>query len=192
MGCLLAFMSVHASAAACPEDVDRRLAFIDQGLAAGVGAARRHSYGWGGVQATSLAVHSTLFFAGPEASRVDRVAGATTAAAGLVVTVLAYPALLRDQPRVAELASKPSTCARLAEMERLLVVDAQQEARSRSWVRHALSLGFNLAVGLVLGAGYQRWTSAALGSGVSAAVGELIILTRPTTATETLDAYLRW
>ena len=53
--------------------------------------------------------------------------------------------------------------------EQLLENTARAEARSRNWVRHALNIGFNTAMALVLGLGFERWQSAAIVSGGSMA-----------------------
>jgi hypothetical protein len=174
-------------------DPERRLSFIDQRLAEGVAAARLHTFGWAALQSLSLAGNAALLFVVDEEARPDRAVAAATSAAGVIATFVNYPAILRDQPRVAELASpshpRSTLCFRLALAERILVADAEHEARTRSWLRHALNLGFNAAMGLVLGLGFGRWTSAAIGSGGSAVVGEIILFTRSTAATDALEAY---
>lgn len=168
-----------------------RLAFIDQAMASGVGPARRHTYGWGGLQLASIALNGTLLFVVSDEMRPDRAVALATSTAGLGATILSYPVLLRNQVVVARLASPDAVaheCARLGEAETRLVATAESEASSRSWFRHALNVAFNGAMALVLGVGYDRWGAAALQAG-PLVIGEAILFTRPTTAIDALRRY---
>ena len=168
-----------------------RLAFIDQSMASGVGPARRHTYGWGGLQVASMAVNGTLLILASEETRPDRAVALATATVGLGATVVSYPLLLRNQVAVARLASPDAIhheCVRLAEAESRLVATAESEASSRSWFRHVLNIAFNGAMAVVLGVGYERWSAAGL-QGISLGIGEAILFTRPTTAIDALARY---
>jgi hypothetical protein len=54
---------------------------------------------------------------------------------------------------------------------------------------HLGNVLFNVGLGLFLGLGYHHWEAGAINAGVGIAVGEALILTRPTAAIDDLDAY---
>jgi hypothetical protein len=109
-------------------------------------------------------------------TRVDMWVGAASSAVGALLEALMPPDVVGHAPRYAEF---PATAEGLADAERLLRLDADNEDFSRSWLFHAGNVLFNAAIGLVLGLGWKHWDSAAISFGVGVAVGEVMIITQP-------------
>lgn len=84
----------------------------------------------------------------------------------------------------------PRSCAALAEAETRLRDDAIGEQRGRHWVMHALSIAFNVGVGVVAWRLHGRVGSALLGVVSGSVVGEVRIFTTPRTAERAWAAYL--
>jgi hypothetical protein len=82
-------------------------------------------------------------------------------------------------------------CQLLAEAEGLLHRDAKGEAFGRSWLFHVGNVVVNVALGLVIAAGFHHWLSGGISSAVGIAVGEAQILTQPTGAVTALARYRR-
>ncbi|MDC0712251.1 hypothetical protein POL68_27535 [Stigmatella sp. ncwal1] len=144
--------------------------------------------GYGALTLGQLAAASAL----PKKEQVDFYVGAVSSAGGLAALLampldvmadaLALDALVLAHPGEID-------CEVLAKAERLLVRSAQSEAMGRSWMMHGASALYSLLTGLVLGLGFDRWSSGAFTAVTGLLVGEVMLLTQPSGAEDTLRRY---
>ena len=130
--------------------------------------------------------------------RIDWYTGAASAAIGVVPFLVSPLKVTRDAPALrAAIAAWPApvddarVCALLADAERKLIADAADERWQQGWWIHAGNVAFNTGVLLFLGLGYHHWTSGLINGISGVAVGEAIILTQPTGASDDARTYLR-
>jgi hypothetical protein len=90
-------------------------------------------------------------------------------------------------------ASAAERCAVVAEAEKMLAASVADEAFNRGFLAHAGNVLVNGGGLLIIGIGYDRWLTGALGTAVGIAVGELQIFTRPTASLRGSAGYhARW
>lgn len=182
-----------AAPALAAVDPGRRLTFIDARLTSAEHDARIWTYGWGiGFAAAGLGSLAAVPFVAPQ-NRVDYYTGAVSAGVGVATLIIVPPEVLDAAPALrAEIARSPpgaAPCALLGAAEDHLVRVARDEERQGAWYVHLGNVVFNVGVGLFLGLGYHHWAAGAINAGVGTAVGEALILTRPTAAIDDLAAY---
>lgn len=135
----------------------------------------------------NLALHHDTY-----AQKADFGVAVGGSAFGLLVMSINPPAVLRDQHRLAKVVAgyRPDrACETLAAAEKILLHDASAEAFGRSVLVHMGNLGFNFALGIVIGTVLHRWDTAFIVAPVAAAAGELQILSVPTNINATLEQY---
>jgi hypothetical protein len=64
----------------------------------------------------------------------------------------------------------------------LLDRSADDEAFAGGWLAHAANVAVNGGGLLIVGFGYRRWTTGAVGALIGTAIGEVQVFTRPTSA----------
>jgi len=173
-------------------DAGERLHFIQDRLRRDAANARMWSIGWGigntAVGATSLTLGIV------ESDSDKRTADFIWAASSLIPLSFLLFSPLRVMGDSSELdASSPSElagCAALAHAEALLERDSEQEAESIAWYNHVVPIGFNLALGAILGATLDHWGDNARSAGIGIALTELQTLTRPLGAMHARERYL--
>ena len=199
-------LSIHpARAALCPApegaspglasiDVDTRLAFLQSGMR----HAAQQSRIWAWSTVAALLAVETLQVLGAASApdrgdRIDLWVGSGALLFSLGQMAFVPPLVTLDQwtvdKHVERATPNNDRCALLAEAERFLVRDALSETRATGNVMHAVTLLFNIGVGLLLGVGFNRWGSAAFNTFFGAAVGELQIVTQPTESIDLLARY---
>jgi hypothetical protein len=184
------------------ENVDARLAFIRERLAADDHDSRRWMWAWtiayGGL---ALGQAGLALTRDDEGEQVELYVGAAKSLLGLVpVLGLQNPALgnaSKLEARVAEVSTGGATeaerCAVVAEAEKMLDASADDEAFNRGFLAHTGNVLVNGGGLLVIGIGEGRWVTGAIGTAVGIAVGELQIFTRPTASLRGRDGYrARW
>lgn len=176
-----------AAAALSARDVEARRLFLGQAVASEASAARSWLLGWGLGHGALLSGNLVLAEVGDRSARPDRIVAASAAGVGLLATQLGRHGALRASRQLEALAG--TSCAALAEAEAAFVQLAEDDRRTTAWYMHAVNVAFNVGMGLILGLGYDRWGPAALQMGVGSAVGEALILTRPTAAIDALARY---
>ena len=117
----------------------------------------------------------------------EMIAGAATSVFIPAVLLLHPPLVLSDAPlldaRVAETTVDGrlgDPCVVLPRARELLLRDAHDQAFSTGWFAHAFVIGGNIAVGLLLGLGFNDWAGAAKQAVGGSIVGDIQILTLPT------------
>jgi hypothetical protein len=80
-------------------------------------------------------------------------------------------------------------CPLLADAERMLARDAQNQADGQRWWLHVANVVLNAGVGLFLGLGYHHWLAGAFNTVSGVAIGEAIIFTQPTSSIDDLASY---
>jgi hypothetical protein len=169
---------------------EERLAFLSTRFVAESEAAQRWTGVWGGSYIALIGVF-------PREEQPDWYWGALSSAVGVAFSVLDPLEVMAGGPVFARRAAAhdvndaAATCALLAEGEKLLRASAEHEATGRSWFIHAGNVLFNVGIGLVLGLGYQRWTSAAINALAGAVIGELTIFTSPNQLISAWDSYVK-
>ncbi|HXI57185.1 MAG TPA: hypothetical protein VNO55_14050 [Polyangia bacterium] len=197
-----------ARAGACPSpagadarlqttDGRARLEWIDQRLSRVAGQGRVWTWGWGlGIGAAGVGSLAAVPFVSA-GDRIDWYAGAVSAAIGVVPFLLSPLSVVHDAPRLhASLALEPlnddaRVCRLLADAERMLAADAENQRWQQGWWIHAGNIAFNTGVMLFLGLGYHHWTSGIINGVAGAVVGEAIIFTQPTGNIDDWGAYRR-
>lgn len=121
-------------------------------------------------------------------TREDLILGGVSSSLGLIPTWIVPPAVTRLKTDAIEAQAGPDDvrddCAALALLEAELSRAAKNdEANTGVWA-HASNVAVNLAVSLVMGAGFGHWNSAGVSAVVGIPVGELMILTYPRAAAQ--------
>jgi hypothetical protein len=174
-------------------DSTRRLEFIDARLTSAERKARIWTYGWGGgIAAAGIGTLVAVPFVAPE-NRVDWYTGAVSAGVGVATLIIVPPVVLDAAPalraQIASAAPGTNVCPLLQGAEADLVRVARDEERQGGWYVHLGNVLFNVGLGLFLGLGYHHWEAGAINAAVGTAVGEALILTRPTAAIDDLETY---
>lgn len=171
---------------------EERLRFLSQLLEEESRRAHTWTLGWGatyGVMTVAQLAVMPLFpkveleNGKPTQPQSDWYWGAVSTAVGVAFTLLDPPEVLEAGPIFAQRAravTPEGTCALIAEGERLLEAGAEHEQGGVQWYIHAANVLFNVGLGLVLGLGYERWTSGVVNTLTGAAIGEATIFTSPT------------
>jgi hypothetical protein len=171
------------------QDVDARLSFVRERLAADDHDSRRWMWAWGiAYSGLALGQAGLALTRDDEGEQVELYVGAAKSLLGLVpVLGLQNPALgnaSRLEARVAAVstggASAAERCAVVTEAEQMLDASADDEAFNRGFLAHTGNVLVNGGGLLIIGIGYDRWLTGAIGTAVGIAVGELQIFTRPT------------
>jgi hypothetical protein len=178
----------HARAQSCA-GVDERLSFVRERLRADAHDARVWAWAWGvGFTALALGQAGLALTRDDRGERAELYIGAGKTVLGLVPVLFVPVPAVRDAPALeARLAGQgaEARCALLPAAELMLERSADDEAFGRGWLAHAATFAVNAGGLLIVGFGYHRWVTGAVGAVVGTAVGELQIFTRPTGA---LDA----
>jgi hypothetical protein len=129
------------------EDMDRRLAFIEERLNAGRSSARLWQHGWSGFFAANTALHGYLAIRSDNAdNEAAYTVGALKSAAGLAMMLLRpLPAVKGADPLQAMPAGTPEQkAARLQAAEKLLRANADRAEERTSWVRSLAAIAVHL------------------------------------------------
>jgi len=173
-------------------DGEERLRFLDQALKRVARRARLWTWMWAGIY-SGLAVYNLAWALAPPHDRartIDGSVGAAGSLVGLAVLAILPPSAVGGQYRFARhLRARPEVCAAVAEAERLLVKEANDEAFGKSALVHAGTFAFNALLGGLLAGVWGHGDQAAITALVGTAIGEAQIFTRPTTATQALERY---
>ncbi len=190
----LTFTTVANATSPSDAEISRRLAFIEARLSSGASKAnlwwQTWYYGW-----TALSMGQFVWaLATPDKdTRVDMAVGAAASTLGVIpLGILPFPARTAPWNLARMPADSPAERRRkLVYAEQLLEYAAKDEKLRRSWVNHATSVGVSVAVGLVLGIGYDRPRTGLLNALGGIALSEIQIWTMPTAAITDFAEYRR-
>lgn len=175
----------------------QRLSFISERLRADARDGRIWRLGWGlGFAALAVGQAGLALTRDDAGERAELYVGAAKSALGLVPVLLVPVSAIEDaavlEGRMATGPSGDARCALLPTAEDLLRRSAADEAFARGWLAHALTVAVNGGGLLIIGFGYDRWTTAVAGALIGTAVGEVQIFTRPTAALRAARGAARW
>jgi hypothetical protein len=175
-------------------ELDARLGFLEERLAAGQLHAAAWNWGWLGVQTFSgisqIADAAQAEESGDRARDIVNAVKATVGVADILV-IRPMPGLWGAAPlRAMPEATEDERVARLERGEKILLATADRAAANRSWQIHVGNLLFNLAGSAVLlGLGNGEAAGVTLATGVIG--GEIQIWTEPWRGTRDLADYER-
>jgi hypothetical protein len=152
--------------------------------------ARIWTYSWMGIHGTISATNLALVPVVDRDARVDRYVAASSSGVGFLTAILTRPKVQRTADRLVEIPEGGDyPCGTIETGERLLKEWAADDVKSKSWPVYVGSVAFSVGMGLILGLGYDRWTSAALQTGAGILVGQTFIYTRPRDSIDALERY---
>ncbi len=166
-----------------------RLEFLQNAYVRTRGPATLWYWGWNGVFAvttTASAVGLALFHTG--ATYYNAQQGLATSGLALVTHALDIPPVLLHGPQ--EWATR-SQEEQVRAYERLLEREAEAERFNRGWLAHVLTFAVNAGAGVYVWRASGQPLQGLFAFGLDEVVGELHILTMPTTATDFLQSYHR-
>jgi hypothetical protein len=148
------------------------------------------SWAWGSVYAAGvIAQGAALPFTSDHGKRIDLYVGvASTGFGALSLTLLPLQLTVPLRSARGHL-QDPDRCAALARAEATLFKVDKDQRLATSWVGHAGNILVNVGIGLILGLGYDRWSSGALSMGVGIAVGEGNAFTQPHHLKDVIERY---
>jgi hypothetical protein len=175
------------SSAPAKAGVEARTRLLEARIERGARLSRGWALGWGlGLGALTvgqLAIAPTV----PVHERPDWWVGAAASGVGALTRAVFIPRVLIERRRLRR--RDVVGCARVAALEGALVRSARWERKGRGLLMHGLNLGFNVAVGLVLGLAFHRPIAANRLASIGAVVGEIMIITQPRFMMRSLGAY---
>jgi hypothetical protein len=174
-------------------DAETRLRWLDQRLSIDAKRARIWSITWG-MAYGSITIGQLALLATSEdrGDRAEKVVGAASAFIGVLAGVVLPPKIIADQwwwEKHYARSRGDDPCALVNTAERLLARDADSEAFGVGPLVHIGNFAINVAAGLVLGLGYDRWGAFGYVTIVGIGVGELQVITQPTDAIEDWRSY---
>jgi hypothetical protein len=174
-------------------DPGRRLRFVQRRLDADAQRVRIWAWSWAGIYSSLVVINGVrLIRSTKRGDIIDNTVATAGSAFGLLVLSIMPPAVLRDEPKLARIVSRYGTdddCVVLAAAEKILLRDAASEAFGKGPLVHAGNFAFNMALGVLIGAYFHRWTTAMIVAPVAIAVGELQTMTVVTHIRDTLALY---
>lgn len=176
------------------DEVDRRLAYLEEHLDAGRDYAWWWWNGWTAFYSTGIVVEGTRAgLAHSGAARADDIIGAVKATGG-VAALLLQPLQAKDGAdavRALPHASSDDRRRQLAAAEEQLKTNAAASLRRYSWLRHVIIIGVNAAGAVIVWKAFddpvRGWRSA----GIGMAVGEIALWSQPWWPAEDWEAYRR-
>jgi hypothetical protein len=174
-------------------DAEARLHWLDRRMAIDARNERIWSGVWGGLYGGVIIVQSALAATEEDTGqRAENIVGAAASAIGAGAILILPPSLERDQSwwvKHEARAPEADICARLALAEHLMIKGAASEEFGIGPLTHIGNFVINIAGGLVLGLGFNRWGAFGYVSLVGIAVGEVQVITQPTGAIQDLRRY---
>ena len=201
----VSFFANVASAQRCPTrsgvspevanlDARERLAFIRRRIDHAAYRSRVWASAWGSAYATVATVQGVrIALTDDRTTQIESGLAAGSAALGAAFVAVSPPAVLWDtrslRRRIARTRQSDDVCAVVAEAEAMLERDAGNQAFGIGPLMQTVTVGYNVALGLVIGFWLHDWTNAAITIGSGIAISELMTFTQPTDA---IDAWRRY
>lgn len=205
LGLALVLVPATASAQRCPAmtnaapglaDMDSaaRITFIQRRLHHGAGRSRIWAFTWS-VAYTAVAGEelARIAFSNDPIAQMEGAISAGSAALGVAFTLIMPPTILADSEHLNDqlmlLSPAANPCPVLADAERYLIRDAENQAFGISPFMQTVIIGYNIGLGLIFGFAFHDWVAAGIAIGTGVAGSELMILTQPTDAIDALRRY---
>jgi hypothetical protein len=171
---------------------ERRLHWLDQHLASSAARSRIWAWTWRG--AYSGVVVAQVILAVVQSKPDDKAAdiiGASAAFIGVVSNFALPPKVMADQKWWSKhfATSQDDVCSLVNTAERLFIRGADSQEFAVGPLVHVGTFVINIASGLILGLGWNRWANFAYSSLVGIGVGEIQVATTPTDMIEDLRLY---
>jgi hypothetical protein len=175
-------------------DAETRLAWLEAKLRRGGVYSTWWSASWGviygGLTVGQLALLPT---SANEGERDEKYVGAGAAFIGVLSVAILPPKIIADdrwwRKKKKTLAGNSDPCAMLNMVEQLMVRDAADDAFSIGPLVHVGNFVVNIGAGLILGLAFDRWQAWSYTTIVGIVIGEIQVITRPTTAMDALGSY---
>jgi hypothetical protein len=171
---------------------EKRLHWLDQRLASGAARARIWTWTWRAAYTGVTIAESVLAVVQekPDDKAAD-IIGATSSAIGVIASFALPLKVLADQKWWSKhyATSHDDVCSLLNTAERLFIRGAESQEFGVGPLVHVGTFAINIAGGLILGLGWNRWANFAYSSLVGIGVGEIQIATQPTDLVEDLRLY---
>jgi hypothetical protein len=142
--------------------------------------------GWGLTWATVTFAQAAAATEAKGSDKTDFWIGAASSSLGLIPTWIAPPPMTTET-----LPTPDGSCESLKNFEALLNSYSDTDHLNSSWKSHISNVAVNVAVGLVLGLGYQHWSAAAISVAAGIPIGELMVFTYPGSAEKFRERYIR-
>jgi hypothetical protein len=184
------------SSALAAIDAERRLAWLNARLKSGADRALIWTWIWRAGYTGVVVVEASLAAAAHDTpERAADIVGATSSAIGVLAGIILPLKIMGDQKwwarHYARYRNTDDICSLLNTAELLFIRDAESEAFGVGPLVHVGNFAINIAGGLILGLGYNRWSAFAYTSLVGIVVGEVQVATQPTDVVEDLRLYRR-
>jgi hypothetical protein len=166
-----------------------RLSFIRSRIDVGARRSTAWSAVWGStfgaLGITQLAIVPSV----DKNTRVVLYVGAASAGIGVLTRAILIPRVILERRRLRRMSTRLSGCELLHAAERSMVASAKSERRGRHILLHLTALGYNVGLGLLLGLGFDQPVSGNRVAAMGATIGQVMLVTQPTTMVEALEHY---
>jgi hypothetical protein len=175
-------------------DAETRIRYLDHRFHREAAFGRIWSGTWGGIYgALTIGQLALLSSANTAADKAQNIVGASAAFIGVLAISIIPLSIEMDQihwrKELARSTPQDNQCALLADAERILLRGADSEEFGISPLVHVGNFAINVAAGMIVGLGYQRWDLAAAITFPGIAVGEVQVITQPVGLIEDLRRY---
>jgi hypothetical protein len=171
-------------------DPSARLSFIVDRMDLGARRALAWSLGWGLTYGAAAVTQIAITPVVGDDVRVGLYVGSVSATIGTVTRAVNIPHVIRERRRLRRyLAGESDVCASWREAERALLRSARWERRNTRLLLHFAALTYSVAAGLVIAVGFERPIYGHRQLAIGATVGQLMMVTTPTIALQTLGTY---
>lgn len=172
------------------QEVETRLDYLAHVFDREVHAIETWSYVWGSVPALAAVGQGVaLTLTHDYGTRVDLSVGIVTSLIGVLSLGLLPLRLTLPMRNARWRWAEADRCAVLGHAEATLERVARDQALATGGLTHLGNIALNTGVVLVLGLGYDRWTTAAISGGAGVVIGELTAFTQPNHLNDALEEY---
>lgn len=163
------------------EQVEARLDYLARVFDREIHAIETWSYLWGSVPALAAVGQGVALTLTHDdyATRVDLSVGIVTSLIGVLSLGLLPLRLTLPMRNARWRWTEADRCAVLGHAEATLERVARDQSLATGGLTHLGNIALNTGVVLVLGLGYDRWTTAAISGGAGVVIGELTAFTQP-------------
>ncbi len=174
-----------------PVEAERKIAFLHETLTHEAHKVHVWSWTWGSIYAGAGVAQIVAMPFSDSQARKTLAVGVGSAAFGSLSLFLLPLRVTRPITALAKRWDDPDRCGVLADAERALQRSAHGERQATGWVGHVGNAIVNIALTMIIGLGFDNWTSGMITGAIGFLVGELNLVTQPAGLPATQDAYSR-